>query len=182
MAELERLRSVHARRTDLAHIFSTIDYILGWNLPCIIEAMAKECMDDEKETLRTYLIELEKIERDKGLDVETVGIRPTRILEYVNQRRRDANQKSHSMRALGRALTELGFTDPANKIRRSDGWYYLFNEKTHRILCRELPISIQTQITQVSSGGMGDHTLPTYDTPSLGVGSVGSVGREEGGT
>jgi len=182
LKELERLRNVHARRTDLANIFTTIDHILGWNVSGIIEAMAKESMDDEKETQRSYLRELEEIERRKGVDVENVGIKPVRILEFVNQRRRDANQRPHSMRALGRALTDLGFTEPSNKVRRSDGLYYLFNERTRRLLSRELPICTEMQsAVDNTTWDRGYPTHPTLPTPRLGVSCEPCVGyRDEG--
>jgi len=73
-----------------------------------------------------------------GHDVENEGIKANRILEYINKRRKDASLRSYSPQALGRALAELGFTEKGNKVKKSDGIYYLFNSMTDGILQRGL--------------------------------------------
>jgi hypothetical protein len=132
------LRHVHVRRGDLANVFTTIDHLLGWNVAGIVEALAEETIDEEMETLRSYLRELEAIEKESGVDIEEKGIRATRILEYVNQRRKDAGQRLLTARSLGRKMTEIGFTEKGNKIRRPDGIYYIFDNLTAKILQRGL--------------------------------------------
>jgi len=154
---LHKLHNVHARRTDLANVFTTIDHLLGWNVQGIIESLGKEAIDEEKEALNGYLRELVDIERQRGRDVENDGIIATRILEYVNQRRREAGQRPFNSRSLGKAMTELGFTEKENKVRRSDGIYYLFNTATQQKL-DEVAIDekeVQEQAKYVLSIGAG---------------------------
>ena len=151
LAELSLLSEVHSRRTDLANLFTTIDYLLEWNVKGIIEAMAKENMDEEKEAIRTYLRELEEIERRNTADVENDGIRASRVLEFINQRRREAGLRPFTPRLLGKNLIELGFTEQINKIRRSDGIHYLFNETTHKILSKGVMTWNQSQLVDAQN-------------------------------
>ena len=140
IAELSKLKSVHARRMDLANIFTTADHLLGWNVAGIVDAMGRETIDEERETICSYLRELQGVEKDAGTDIEEKGVKATRILEFVNQRRKEAGQRALSPRILGKMMTELGFTEKGNKVRRSDGIYYLFNDQTERTLGRRIEV------------------------------------------
>lgn len=149
LAELKKLKNVHARRIDLANVFTTVDHLLGWNVPGILEAMGKEALDDEKESIIGYLRELKELEISNGVDVENVGIKASKILEYVNRRRKDAGLRPFTPRLLGKYMTELGFTEPTNKIRRSDGIYYLFNDSAHKIFSKEVMTCIPSKSIDV---------------------------------
>jgi len=151
---LHKLHNVHARRTDLANVFTTVDHLLGWDVPGILESLGKESLDEDKETLRGYLRDLRDAQIRAGADIENIGIKAIRILEEVNQRRKDACQRPLTSRTLGIAMTELGFAEPDTKVRHSDGVHYLFNSKTEALLNRGVIASGNCQDAAQSAAPM----------------------------
>jgi len=145
LPRLEKLKSCGARRTDLAHIFVTVDWLLDWNTPGVIDALAQDSGDEEIGWLKTALLDVVPEAMSLGIEVEVAGIQANKLLELVNAKRKTASLRSWSPRAFGKSMTELGFSEQGFKVRSGHGYFYRFPETAMKLLEKGTPIMpIQT--------------------------------------
>jgi hypothetical protein len=140
LPRLEKLRSVGARRTDLAHIFVTVDWLLDWNTPGLVDALATDSGDEEMGWLKTTLLDVVPEAISLGIEVENEGIQANKLLELVNARRRLASLRPWSPRSFGKSMTELGYSEQGFKVRKGNGYFYRFPETAMKLLEKGTPI------------------------------------------
>jgi hypothetical protein len=148
LPRLVKLKSVGARRTDLAHIFVTVDWLLNWNTPGLIDALATDSGDEETGWLKTTLLEVVPEAIAQGIEVEMSGIQANKLLELVNAKRKAASLRPWNPRSFGKSMTELGFSEQGFKVRLGNGYFYRFPEPAMKLLEKGTPIKpAQTVLT-----------------------------------
>jgi hypothetical protein len=140
LPRLAKLKPVGARRTDLAHIFVTVDWLLDWNTPGLIDALATDSGDEEMGWLKTALLEVVPEAIAQGIEVENTGIQANKLLELVNTKRSLSKLRPWNPRSFGKSMTELGFSEQGFKVRSGNGYFYRFPEPAMRLLEKGAPI------------------------------------------
>lgn len=149
LPKLAKLKSCGARRTDLAHIFVTVDWLLGWNTPGLIDALAIENENEETTWLKTTLLDIVSDAIAQGIDVEQTGIQANKLLELLNAKRKTASLPSWSARTFGKNMTELGFSEQGFKVRSGNGYFYRFPEPAMKMLEKNTPAKIVQSVLAV---------------------------------